>query len=785
MPDDLTPDLVAPIIRFMYTGRLEVRGEGTFEKLRTTADLLKMSVLTKLMDAQLHGQPLAPPAKNSKRRCSTLDPVKQMKKIKKIEREFNEEERRARIAARAEARRRELSRLGGADTVPGKKLPIWKKRSSAGTNAQELETPSSSREPSEKTRDQSAQQKIVLKPVSGPPPGAKLLPVKGPPSHIVQQPSQLKPTVSPRAYGGGRSSLNGSRSAVPRKIREIQENLTFEKIIRTGAKNPTASVAVSEDAGAADMSVEEMKEFMEEQRKRLEQIGDEEADDYYGDNDAGIDYDDDDIGRENDEDVGEKVELNLPTISASPAKPILKHEKADEYSFTETSQSSSVPRKSVRFSLRPGTGSSGPSKEPEEILPDIATPPSKSRSGKISDDSLDSTVDEFSRALEEEEGEQEQEQVRSRSGRLIVKRKMGDEDSSKKSSPKAKSSSPSAEEKSPPSKRRRISSGSGLAPSPEIDLPPQSKSETMVLPVIAGDKQQQSSSSPSVIPNHAQLIEEVLKKCPNILKDNKQVKLKVVTKDSSGKDITQFIMLRASEGSEVNTASEEHVEDDQQQKSLFVGFREVPKVKYTGRRGRPKKLLPGESDPHEQEREDIEKRRSKTSGDEMTTLDQVSSQEPTSVPVSAPPPLDPSSEAEALSNVASSIATSLGVVEQQQQHVIQEIESTTTTLILPEEESAVAVQASGPLSDLEQFPPQQAAVVVNYEEAAHLVVAESEETMGLFQSSDDGTTILVAAPAAVSLKTGEEKKEENKDKKVKGISKIAQDWDEDEDEGCD
>ncbi len=39
-----------------------------------------------------------------------------------------------------------------------------------------------------------------------------------------------------------------------------------------------------------------------------------------------------------------------------------------------------------------------------------------------------------------------------------------------------------------------------------------------------------------------------------------------------------------------------------------LGFRDIPKVCYTGRRGRPKTLKPGEFDPHESERKNIEQR---------------------------------------------------------------------------------------------------------------------------------------------------------------------------------
>ncbi len=70
---------------------------------------------------------------------------------------------------------------------------------------------------------------------------------------------------SPKATYG-KIKPDSEKPKIPRQIREIQENLTFEKIRRTGAKNtsrPTGDGA--EEEPARDMSVEEMKEFMEEQ----------------------------------------------------------------------------------------------------------------------------------------------------------------------------------------------------------------------------------------------------------------------------------------------------------------------------------------------------------------------------------------------------------------------------------------------------------------------------------------------------------------------------------------
>ena len=83
-----------------------------------------MSVLTKLMDAQLSAPMTDSRKRGLKRKRMEEDPVKQIKKIRRIERKFTEEERKAKIhAAKLEAQKSELN-----ETLPGKKLPIWKRK---------------------------------------------------------------------------------------------------------------------------------------------------------------------------------------------------------------------------------------------------------------------------------------------------------------------------------------------------------------------------------------------------------------------------------------------------------------------------------------------------------------------------------------------------------------------------------------------------------------------------------------------------------------------------------
>ena len=187
LPEEFSPDAVAPIVRFMYTGKLDVRDAATFVKLRTAAEGLGMSVLTKLMDAQLHAPPPPPAKSKSKKKNSSAsedDPVKQMKKIKRVERRFKTEETRKAKLAQAKdgltpAQRSRVKleeEFAGEDTVPGKKLPIWKKRTSLPpATAAAMPSPNSTEAASDKSSSSNSTNAIPagLTPVA--PPAGKLV----------------------------------------------------------------------------------------------------------------------------------------------------------------------------------------------------------------------------------------------------------------------------------------------------------------------------------------------------------------------------------------------------------------------------------------------------------------------------------------------------------------------------------------------------------------------------------------------------------------------------------
>jgi hypothetical protein len=670
-----------------------------------------MSVLTKLMDAQLSSasSSLKPEMERrmaSKKRAPLADSaVRQMRKIKRIEKRFSAEEKRLRMIQSIK-QKQNLP----ADHVPGKKLPIWKKRANlAETSPVPIVQQNGSQ--------QQQQRQIVLTPVDQPPPGAVVVPLSGVPSGFLPVSAPLQP----KAYG--RPLAQGDRPKLPRQIREIQENLTFEKIRRTGTRNVTTAVTDSEEP--KEMSVEELREFMAEQRKRLQAIGDDDDADDYFDNDAGLDYDDD----HGDDDEDESPQVQLPMTSS---KPILK--APEQHLHTPESGVSHTPRKSVRFSLRPGSIST-PSQ--------IENPPVESAAKEIvaagmDSSDLDSTADEFNKEIEEEE---EQRSQVSRSGRPIIKRLLPEVKPDIKR--RAEKSSPVA---SPPSKRSK-----NKAPSCDnsIDLPPPPQeavsvsfsSEQSFLPSSKNE-----SESPAPV-DHSEMVAEVLRTYPDLFKDNKQVKLKVTTKDAQGRAVTQLITLRQQERTESADASA----------STAGGLKNVAKVKYTGGRGRPKKIKPGEADPHENERKAIEERlqqQSRIVADTAESEKEPGAAEPDFICVAEPVPIN-------------SI-----------------LSSATTEADFAAAESLMHIQSAGDQSQLNGSDYlEKQAVVVQFGAGGEVSLAASDDVAAAHSLHVlHAAAIVEEGVASVVPETSQDQAREGQENSSsKGVSKLAADWDEDED----
>ena len=772
LPEEFGPDAVAPVIRFMYTGRLDIK-TGMFSRLKKAAELLEMAVLTKLMEAQL----LAPPSPEhkKKRRMRPDDPLRQMKKIKKIERKFTADEKRARIAAAkvaaASDNKEQIQFVEGA--IPGKKLPIWKRRSTNQPESDNGSGPSSNANgtplrgrPANLVQvpppPPNLSRGMVLKPISGPPPGAKLQPIRGLP---VPKSARPQSDPLPKSYGS-KDGGTPEKPRVPRQVREMQQNLNFEKIRRTAAKD------VSGLLDKKDMSMEEISEAMAEQRHRLHET---EEDDFF-DNDAGLDYDE--AAPEEQSEIDEPGPVNTNIIVGPMAKPILKTEPSEP-----------TPRKSVRFSLTPTSASPSRSCPPTKsqskpqvsnaIVPDYSPPKKEGLMAKIRPAvpaaDFESTLDEFNKAIEEEEeedsivtpeepelhggGKQHQiveksQMTRSRSGRVIIKKSLDSKDQTLsppaarkrgRSSPttcaKAVSTSPpplsaATSPSPPPAKRpRKLGANAVGAVCPDadarIDLPSAptataastsvTKVPSLPLPAVKRVAAEAGAAEPAAASSgvdRAKVVEEMLKKYPNLLKEGKNVKLRVVGKDASGRSVVKHITLKAAAPTSSSTPST------------------LKSQAYTARRGRPKKVRVVVGDSEETE---LRQKGPKV----IATLDQVAAdatgaQQRQERPRQEQPDqrsMDPSSEAEALSHVASGIAASLGLAVGTLDH--EGRVTTAPAVVVP----TLRDGGGGCVSGLDQ----QSAVMIDYQGAC-AAAASSPSTSG----SEAAAQVILPSGGAIS-----------------------------------
>ena len=185
---------------------------------------------------------------------------------------------------------------------------------------------------------------------------------------------------------------------------------------------------------------------------------------------------------------------------------------------------------------------------------------------------MDKTVNEFSKVIEQEESETRRTQMRTRKGRIINP--------------------------------------------PNLDMPSTPKSSTA----------KKSPALSSTNQDHTAMIGELMRKNPDLFKGNKPVKIKVMSKDANGKNSVKVITVKAQPqiGAHVEVCTTKNIDlltpkniispitqpkESQPKKTNETenefGLRTTPKVKYTGKRGRPPIIKPGESDPHAKERKEI------------------------------------------------------------------------------------------------------------------------------------------------------------------------------------
>ncbi|KAJ9594053.1 hypothetical protein L9F63_014530 [Diploptera punctata] len=313
MPSDLQSDVVIPIINFMYTGKLEFRTE-LHNRLYTTAQKMNMTVLTKLLDAQ--NAAVAPHVKPMIKRQSQIPSITynlQGKKIapKQIDPDLPE-------------------------TLPGRKLPIWKRRSVPSSvyyddsppygiyeSTSKLSSPLLDESP-RPTRFEWPEEHTETSPYS---------------TTFDDLSYETKPIVKPIIHTANKNSTVKSEAS--------QRVATFEEVCRTATNSKRIhSSPVSQDEGTmkkAKLDLQAVKEYVQEHRLRkvlldtAEENGEEVDDDL-----AVADFDDDDDMDDEDgevpyQDVSEQTSMEQ-TLQQNQGQQELQQQSQQQQQFVTVHQ---------------------------------------------------------------------------------------------------------------------------------------------------------------------------------------------------------------------------------------------------------------------------------------------------------------------------------------------------------------------------------------------------------------------------------------------------------------
>ena len=221
----------------------------------------------------------------------------------------------------------------------------------------------------------------------------------------------------------------------------------------------------------------------------------------------------------------------------------------------------------------------------------------------------------------------------------------------------------------------------------------------------------------------------MLKKYPNLLKEGKNVKLKVVGKDCNGRPVVKHITLKAAAASSASAVA-------------------MKKQPYSARRGRPKRVRDGEGEETE-----LHKRT-----EVFATLDQVAAGATAEVGGGAQhrqqrqqqqeeQRMDSSSEAEALSNVASGIAASLGLAAGNLDH---EGRVTAAAVVVPTsaEDGGESSGGGGGGGEVSELGQQETAIMIDYQDLSNTVEdCSNDKTPHTTCVSDDDELRRVAEEA--------------------------------------
>lgn len=453
LPPTFQSDVVVPIINFMYSGRLEFRPE-LHQRLYNTAKILDMQILTKLLDthASTSSTVRHTPQKLKHLNVPVGSPVHVPGSLAVNTRIIND----------------------SCDIVPGKKLPIWKKRTtpSSSFSLNVSTTRPQPEEPARPTRfewpeDGDSDSAPILYSSTFDDISYDSAPIVKSINSIVQ--SALPPSPS--------------QPMVQLPQQRVMPVATFESVYqssnlkRDAASRPQTQIFDGCVPKKAKVDIDVVKELVQEQEVRRAlntEDGDQEnedLDDFLPTADIdGEDYDDDaeDVGNDTGGLIASHSLPSTPSNQNAP-KPILKVQAHD----SPEASKETTPKKNVRFHLEPKVHA-------------VTTP-------SVPQDHQIPTTPQNSNVISESEALLESAPVESACNQLT------------------------ADASIIPKKEDGIAGNAFeiLAPSKKVTDSTTSQSKT-------------SSSS-----NHAKIIAEVLKKYPDLVKNKKNIRLKIIQKDGS------------------------------------------------------------------------------------------------------------------------------------------------------------------------------------------------------------------------------------------------------------
>nr|CAD7194904.1 unnamed protein product [Timema douglasi] len=413
MPADMKSQVVLPIINFMYTGRLEYRIELQ-DRLYSTAKQMNMMVLTKLLDAQAAAQiaqpraaaQTAPPRAAMNKSSSQIHhvavPVKKYGQPKVVDPNLPE-------------------------TLPGRKLPIWKRRSVPTSKPSGSDYFSS---PYSNEFDMSSRSSDEPRPTRFEWPDADTSILA--PMTFTSAFDNLS-YETPPIIKASKTDIRSSTAPINMSYPTTSKASTFEDIKRNVVTKRPASMMLANDNNAKKakmMDLQAVKEYVQEAKLRNDLLDSNDDDEEVDDDLALADFDDDD----------DEEEERIVSISA----------EEDSYTFNKSSVlANSTPHKSI---LKPQTSTQ---EEEPHASPIIAS----SKKVRFSFDTS------------------------------------------------------SAEEKENAANKVKLVSKE-VTQQPVVSRPQSTAMNTL--------------SNSGNVSNHAKIISEVLKKYPNLVKKNKNIKLKIM-----------------------------------------------------------------------------------------------------------------------------------------------------------------------------------------------------------------------------------------------------------------